>query len=115
MGLQPGDADHEEFVEVAGRDRQEAKPLQQRVVPLQASSSTRRLNASQLSSRLKIALFRDWRSGGAGSAAGGDAGAADGSEEAMRLLDRVAVAMALLLTGCVADVAELKQSDITAV
>ena len=30
--LQPGDADHEEFVEVAGGDRQEAQPLQQRVL-----------------------------------------------------------------------------------
>ncbi len=29
MRLQPGDADHEEFVEVAGRDRQEAQPLEQ--------------------------------------------------------------------------------------
>ena len=29
--LEPGDADHEEFVEVAGRDRQEAQPLEQRM------------------------------------------------------------------------------------
>ena len=29
--LEAGDADHEEFVEVAGRDRQEAQPLEQRV------------------------------------------------------------------------------------
>ena len=30
--LQAGDADHEEFVEVAGRDRQEAQPLEQRMM-----------------------------------------------------------------------------------
>ena len=29
--LEPGDPDHEEFVEIVGRDRQEAKPLEQRV------------------------------------------------------------------------------------
>ena len=32
MRLQPGDADHEEFVEVAGRNRQEAHPLEQRMM-----------------------------------------------------------------------------------
>ena len=31
LALQPGDADHEELVEVVGRDRQEPHPLQQRV------------------------------------------------------------------------------------
>ena len=29
--LQPGDPDHEEFVEIVGRDRQEAQPLEQRM------------------------------------------------------------------------------------
>ena len=53
VGLEAGDPDHEEFVEIAGRDRQEAEPLEQRMRGLHASSSTRRLNASQLSSRLK--------------------------------------------------------------
>ena len=50
--LQAGDADHEEFVEVVGRDRQEAQPLQQRMASFAASSSTRRLKCSQDSSRL---------------------------------------------------------------
>ena len=31
VGLEAGDSDHEEFVEVAGRDRQEPHPLEQRV------------------------------------------------------------------------------------
>ena len=53
LALEAGDADHEEFVEIVARDRQEAQPLEQRMRGLQASSSTRRLNASQLSSRLK--------------------------------------------------------------
>ncbi len=52
-----GDADHHEFVEIAARDRQEPQPFEQRVGGLQASASTRSLNASQLSSRLKIASF----------------------------------------------------------
>ena len=32
LALEAGDADHEEFVEVVGRDRQEAHPLEQRMV-----------------------------------------------------------------------------------
>ena len=31
LALQPGDADHEEFVEIVARDRQEAQPLEQRM------------------------------------------------------------------------------------
>ena len=31
MRLEPGDPDHEEFVEIARRDRQEPHPLEQRV------------------------------------------------------------------------------------
>ena len=34
VGLEAGHADHEEFVEVAGRDRQEAEPLEQRVAEI---------------------------------------------------------------------------------
>ena len=52
LALEAGDAHHEELVEVVGRDRQEAQPLQQRVVGVLASSSTRRLKWSQDSSRL---------------------------------------------------------------
>ena len=52
LAFQAGDAHHEEFVEVVGRDRQEAHPLQQRMVSLAASSRTRRLKCSQDSSRL---------------------------------------------------------------
>ena len=51
--LQAGDADHEELVEVVGRNRQEPDPLESGCCGLHASSSTRRLKASQLSSRLK--------------------------------------------------------------
>ena len=52
LALEAGDADHEEFVEVVGRDRQEPHPLQQRMGSLAASSRTRRLKCSQDSSRL---------------------------------------------------------------
>ena len=51
--LEAGDPDHEEFVEIVARDREEAEPLEQRMGSLRASSSTRRLKASQDSSRLK--------------------------------------------------------------
>ena len=51
--LRAGDAHHEEFVEVVGRDRQEAQPLEQRMAfGSAASSSTRRLKCSQDNSRL---------------------------------------------------------------
>ena len=53
LRLDAGDADHEEFIKVVGRNRQEPHPLQQRDGRgLTASSSTRRLKCSQDSSRL---------------------------------------------------------------
>ena len=52
LAFQAGDADHVELVEIAGRDRQEAQPLEQRMGLVAASSSTRSLKASQDSSRL---------------------------------------------------------------
>ena len=52
LPAQAGDADHEELVEIVGGDRQEPQLLQQRMAPVRASSSTRRLNCSQDSSRL---------------------------------------------------------------
>ena len=50
--LKPGDADHEELVEIRRKYRQELQPFEHRQIGRIASSSTRRLNSSQLSSRL---------------------------------------------------------------
>ena len=51
--VQAGDADHEELVEVRREDRRELQPLEQRLVGSSASCSTRSLNDSHESSRLK--------------------------------------------------------------
>ena len=51
--LQAADALHEELVEVRRRDGEELDPLEQRVGLVGASARTRRLNASQVSSRLR--------------------------------------------------------------
>ena len=64
--LQPGDPDHVELVEVRGEDRQELRPLQQRLAVSSASASTRALKSSQLSSRLEK------RSSGSGSSSAAD-------------------------------------------
>ena len=63
--LQARHADHVELVQVRREDRQKLGPLQQRIVASAATSSTRALNSSQLSSRLR------YRSSGSALSTGG--------------------------------------------
>ena len=66
---QAGDADHEKFVEIGGRDGEEPQPLEQRMAGLAASSSTLRLNSSHDNSRLMNRSGDDNNGGGSSFAA----------------------------------------------
>ena len=62
-------ADHEEFVKIVSRDRQEPKPLEQRMVRIGRLLKTRRLNSSHDNSRLMNRSGEDNNGGGSSFAA----------------------------------------------
>ena len=95
MRLQPHDADHEEFVEVVGGDRQEADAFQHGVPRVALPSSTLRLKASQLSSRLKKRGSR----AGCGSLAGKAAAAGTSAGWSISLARREGM-RSILPTAC---------------
>ena len=85
------DADHEEFVEVAGRDRKEPQPLQQRMVRVRPFLQYTRLNSSQDTSRLMN------RSGEARSGDGASSSTIDWTDTGATLFLATRAATTLLL------------------
>ena len=79
--LEPGDADLEELVEVAGEDGQEAHPLQQRVALVLRLEQDARVELEPRQLAVDVRQFRD----GARLGTSRDDGLADGGQ-AMTLL-----------------------------